>query len=996
VLTFIPTTFATTESVTVKPLVILIEFQDYNHTQIYKKEKDPHVTGDTFPNYEKALYEELFFGEGTYVGPDGNNYITMREYFETVSRGYYITDGDVFGWYQAKNRAAAYGADNNGNGSDQDEAKELVREAIDFVAAEPGVDLSIYDRMDPKDIDGDGNTYEPDGEIDVLVVIHAGRGEEWGGGVLGDKAIWPFRCGFSWYANEPKHEVTYNGNQTILADDFLVFEQDFPMALACHEYGHYLGLPDLYNSDGTSPVQEWSNMGGSYTGSIPGALPPGFGAYCRDELAKLQGGEWAKTMNIPFDSITDQGQDVMISAASEVTPEFNDTIRIDLPKKETIVVTPPEGSSAYFSGSGNDLKNEMTTTLDLGSASTAELQFKTWYDIDPEWDYASVQVRPVGQQDWTPVQGNITTATNPNDDTPNDSTDRNPGHGITNDTAGAWVDASFNLDAFAGQQVELKFYLWTDGNTPEFGMYVDQIRVLADGAVILEDNAEATSSFTMNGFTKTTGKIYADQYYLLEWRNKEGIDVALTHTYYRHPESAFNQGLLVWYVDETYGGDNKLDQDSKTHPGHVSVGVVDAGQNPTIWRNEGTTEANVDKVSYQMHDAAFSLREDPGYRLDWGTVETIDVDTIMQPVFADAYDFTSTDKPEGGLILPEFGLQFYVLEETGNSNAAKIHIKKATGQVSGNAFATELAFAGVEVAEAQLTVKVDGAGLGSTAKAVYVETSNPVKQKLAVELTNGQTSFAGTLPVSEMANGTWEMAYIVFEKADGSLSALYNSAVYNGYGVDLTATAVEENVPPTAVITASATAKVNEAASFAANGSTDVDGTIVSYQWNFGDGATSTEMNPQHTFAAEGQFTVTLTVTDDKGATNVATKVVTAEGIKVITDTEPNNRYNKADGPITSDTLIDGYIDRRESKDIFYFTITDPKTINISMTTDGDAELNWIVYAEDTTTMLSWANNNNGVLEGTFTPQSAGKYYLTVYKSSGVYSYYDVNIDFAN
>jgi PKD repeat protein len=47
--------------------------------------------------------------------------------------------------------------------------------------------------------------------------------------------------------------------------------------------------------------------------------------------------------------------------------------------------------------------------------------------------------------------------------------------------------------------------------------------------------------------------------------------------------------------------------------------------------------------------------------------------------------------------------------------------------------------------------------------------------------------------------------------------------------------------------------------------STDVDGTIVSHQWNFGDGATSTEVSPTHGFIGSGTYTVALTVTDDQG-----------------------------------------------------------------------------------------------------------------------------------
>ncbi|WP_274428173.1 PKD domain-containing protein [Desulfosarcina sp. BuS5] len=59
----------------------------------------------------------------------------------------------------------------------------------------------------------------------------------------------------------------------------------------------------------------------------------------------------------------------------------------------------------------------------------------------------------------------------------------------------------------------------------------------------------------------------------------------------------------------------------------------------------------------------------------------------------------------------------------------------------------------------------------------------------------------------------------------------------------------------------------NEAVYFAGSGSdSDVDGSIVSYLWNFGDGTTSSEQNPSHVYTAPDTYNVTLTVTDNEGA----------------------------------------------------------------------------------------------------------------------------------
>lgn len=56
----------------------------------------------------------------------------------------------------------------------------------------------------------------------------------------------------------------------------------------------------------------------------------------------------------------------------------------------------------------------------------------------------------------------------------------------------------------------------------------------------------------------------------------------------------------------------------------------------------------------------------------------------------------------------------------------------------------------------------------------------------------------------------------------------------------------------------------------------DPDGNIASWHWNFGDNINSTEQNPTHTFAEAGTYTVTLTVTDNKGDANTLSHAFTA------------------------------------------------------------------------------------------------------------------------
>ena len=79
------------------------------------------------------------------------------------------------------------------------------------------------------------------------------------------------------------------------------------------------------------------------------------------------------------------------------------------------------------------------------------------------------------------------------------------------------------------------------------------------------------------------------------------------------------------------------------------------------------------------------------------------------------------------------------------------------------------------------------------------------------------------------------------------------------------------NQPPSANAGGPYFGTAGQAVSFDGTGSSDSDGSVVSFAWNFGDGSTGTGASPSHTYAAAGSYTVTLTVTDDDGATDQAT-----------------------------------------------------------------------------------------------------------------------------
>jgi len=135
---------------------------------------------------------------------------------------------------------------------------------------------------------------------------------------------------------------------------------------------------------------------------------------------------------------------------------------------------------------------------------------------------------------------------------------------------------------------------------------------------------------------------------------------------------------------------------------------------------------------------------------------------------------------------------------------------------------------------------------------------------------------------------------------------------------------VPANQLPTAVITANTEVNVNTEVSFAASGSSDPDGSIVSYDWDFGDGETATGVSLNHSYTTTGTFSVVLLVTDNVSATSSASLDITVSEETTVTSTVATLVINEfLSNPATGTEWIEIYNTSTSTIDLTGWTLSD-------------------------------------------------------------------------
>jgi len=558
------------------------------HNQIAQPNRSVDNSTAWTSDFNRSYYLNLLFGAGE----------SFKNFYTAQSSGHYTVDGDVSNWVQVPNNASTYGdntVENNGGAwqfiADSGNAWYAAQVAAGRSAADIKAQLASFDVWDRYDYDNDGNFDEPDGYLDHFQAVHSGEGEDGNGG---EDAIWSHR----WYVNQTDYGLTgptvngtpvrfggtQIGNTGFWIGDYTVEAENGGLGVFSHEFGHDLGLPDLYDTNGGDngtgfwtimSAGSWLNHGTVDIGTTPDHMGP---------WEKLQLG-WLSY------SVVSQGQggSYTLSPASTQTTGQAQGLVVDVPDQtvQKTYTTPSSGSYAWWTGNSSDSNSTLTRSLDLTGISKVTVAANAWYDIEDGFDYLHAEYSTNGGTNWTEV-----------------------GTALTGASSGRWKALKYTVPG--GGQTLFRFRYQSDGGVNLGGAFLDDISVKAGGTTLFTDNVESGDNgwSAAGGFKRSTGteSSVGDRYYLAENRTYTGYDATLQTGPYQFSKGItapnwverfpYQDGLLVWAVDETYTDNNTID-----HQGHGLVLPVDARPAPFTF-SDGTKPGN----RRQPFDATFGLQ----------------------------------------------------------------------------------------------------------------------------------------------------------------------------------------------------------------------------------------------------------------------------------------------------------------------------------------------------------------------------------------------------
>jgi immune inhibitor A len=589
---------------------------------------------------------------------------TMRNYYLEQSHGAYTVQGDIKDWVTLDLPESYYGADSDPWNSSDDLTGPVWRVARDaivrFAENNPGFDWGRYDQENPWGITG-RDFDRPDGYLDHLILIHAGSDQSAGGGAQESDAIWAHSWGiYENYAGGPGDGpgmmipgTDGQGPQGlgIWAYNYTINPEDGDVGVFCHEFGHDLGLPDEYDyssATGDATSGFWTIMAsGSWLGRQwgIGTKPAAMNVWDKSALGFVQ------------PKVVKRGRTATVRLEAAATGSADATgVKIELPKAtHTTTLSGRDGAGEWYStmGNGIDVVLDVRDPVEVGPDT--DLSYRTWYDIERDYDYGWVLASADGGDTWDTLK-----------EYTGSDTDR-------------WADVeTVDLSAYEGESILIRFEYMTDGGVALKGWEVSDVAI--------EDVVLPASAFSSDGWIRVDGewKRKTDRYYIAEYRTYDGFDESLKNCYQWNYDYdnwvdwfSYNKGLHLIYRDTFY-----MDNDVSTHVGRGGWMVVDSHPMPAgVAYSDGADDyLGFWRPRIQVRDASFSLKPTQtqsiyfvDYDQGWGVAESTAPGRAAQPKFNDARTYWYDDAPEAGVKIPR-NLGVRVVVKSMRAETMTVHV----------------------------------------------------------------------------------------------------------------------------------------------------------------------------------------------------------------------------------------------------------------------------------------------------------------------------------
>ncbi len=557
-----------------------------------------------------AIYNELYFGVGPKAGviiehPNlgkvdlrGN---TMANYYLEQSEGKFVPKGEVYPkWLKAAHSEGWYGANSESGSNNNVRAADLVREVVDAINADdPAFPWQKYD--------GNG-----DGVVDNFTVIHAGMGEEAGGGEQGEFSIWSHASAIDYPAGKLASVKGSPGSpdRDIYVREYSMDPENIDVGVISEEFGHAaFGLPDIYTTDAQASPSNWTIFeAGSWNGPLGGMQPAPFPLVFRYLVG------WAKPVELNY---TTKPVEAKVGQLSLRPKHTEQGIKINLPDTVIDIPNPLGTGKAWWSDRADLADFYLAHDFDLTGTTAPIFSFASSWGFETDYDYGYFEVSVDAGATWTklPDMDGIFV-----DDGMGNLGLNGRGEGILR----------FDLAAYAGKLITLRLHYTSDVGVQWEGWYADDLK-LADGATTLftDDVENPPNGWTTNHFVIVPLTRVFPLYYMAEWRNSSGFDRGLKFPYttiYNNPATTEWQvdrvpytvpGMLLWLRNGAYDYDytlyNALYDPPSYGPKHALL-VVDSHFWPLEWNGMGTSGVHLRLNSRaQPGNATFTLQKTTPY-----------------------------------------------------------------------------------------------------------------------------------------------------------------------------------------------------------------------------------------------------------------------------------------------------------------------------------------------------------------------------------------------